>query len=36
VELAGERKIKLWSPEPGRPTEVVGGVELRSDWWRNA
>src|ERR1700727_2307012 len=28
VELAGERKIKLWSPEPGRPTEVVGGVEL--------
>ncbi len=25
LELAGEKKIKLWSPEPGRPTEVVGG-----------
>jgi L-ascorbate metabolism protein UlaG (beta-lactamase superfamily) len=34
VELAGERGIKLWAPEPGRPTEVVGGVEARSDWWR--
>ncbi len=34
VELADERGIKLWAPEPGRPTEVVGGVEVRSDWWR--
>jgi L-ascorbate metabolism protein UlaG (beta-lactamase superfamily) len=32
--LAGEKKIKLWAPEPGRPTEVVAGVEVRSDWWR--
>ncbi|MGF7180214.1 MBL fold metallo-hydrolase [Tunturiibacter psychrotolerans] len=34
VELADERGIKLWAPEPGRPTEVVGGDEVRSDWWR--
>jgi hypothetical protein len=36
LELAGEKRIPLWSPEPGVPTEVVGGVELRSDWWRAA
>jgi L-ascorbate metabolism protein UlaG (beta-lactamase superfamily) len=34
LELAGEKKIKLWAPEPGRPTEVVAGAEVRSDWWR--
>jgi L-ascorbate metabolism protein UlaG (beta-lactamase superfamily) len=34
LEVAGEKKIKLWAPEPGRPTEVVAGVEERSDWWR--
>jgi L-ascorbate metabolism protein UlaG (beta-lactamase superfamily) len=34
VELADERGTKLWAPEPGRPTDVVGGVEVRSDWWR--
>jgi L-ascorbate metabolism protein UlaG (beta-lactamase superfamily) len=33
VELAGECEALLWSPEPGRPTEVVAGVEVRSDWW---
>jgi L-ascorbate metabolism protein UlaG (beta-lactamase superfamily) len=33
-ELADEKNVKLWSPEPGLPTEVVAGVELRSDWWR--
>jgi L-ascorbate metabolism protein UlaG (beta-lactamase superfamily) len=33
LEVAGEKKIKLWAPEPGRPTEVVAGVEMRSDWW---
>jgi L-ascorbate metabolism protein UlaG (beta-lactamase superfamily) len=32
LELAAERGIPLWSPEPGVPSEVVG--ELRSDWWR--
>jgi len=34
LELAGEKKIKLWTPEPGRPTEVVAEVEVRSEWWR--
>jgi L-ascorbate metabolism protein UlaG (beta-lactamase superfamily) len=34
LELAGEKGIKLWAPEPGVPTEVVSGVEVRSDWWR--
>jgi L-ascorbate metabolism protein UlaG (beta-lactamase superfamily) len=33
-ELAEERCIRMWAPEPGMPTEVVAGVELRSDWWR--
>jgi L-ascorbate metabolism protein UlaG (beta-lactamase superfamily) len=31
LELADEKGIKLWLPEPGAPTEVVG--ELRSGWW---
>jgi L-ascorbate metabolism protein UlaG (beta-lactamase superfamily) len=26
--------LKLWSPTPGVPSEVVEGVELRSEWWR--
>jgi L-ascorbate metabolism protein UlaG (beta-lactamase superfamily) len=26
--------LKLWSPTPGIPTEVVRNQELRSDWWR--
>ncbi|HEY1985631.1 MAG TPA: MBL fold metallo-hydrolase [Terracidiphilus sp.] len=26
--------LKLWSPAPGSPTEVVRGQEVRSDWWR--
>jgi L-ascorbate metabolism protein UlaG (beta-lactamase superfamily) len=34
LEVAGERGIKVWAPEPGRPTEVVAGVEVRSEWWR--
>jgi L-ascorbate metabolism protein UlaG (beta-lactamase superfamily) len=34
LEVADERGIRLWAPEPGRPTEVVSGVEVRSDWWR--
>ena len=33
-ELADAEGLKLWAPEPGRPTEVVRGMELRSDWWR--
>ena len=31
--ITNERNIPLWSPEPGKPTEVVPGVELRSEWW---
>ena len=34
VEIADAEGMKLWSPEPGVPTEVVRGVELRSGWWR--
>jgi hypothetical protein len=26
--------VKLWSPQPGLPTEVESGIELRSEWWR--
>jgi L-ascorbate metabolism protein UlaG (beta-lactamase superfamily) len=26
--------LKIWAPEPGLPTEVVKGIELRSNWWR--
>jgi len=26
--------LKLWSPTPGVPTEVVRDQEVRSDWWR--
>jgi len=26
--------LKIWAPEPGLPTEVVKGIELRSEWWR--
>jgi L-ascorbate metabolism protein UlaG (beta-lactamase superfamily) len=26
--------LKLWSPTPGLPSEVVAGQELRSEWWR--
>ena len=26
--------LKLWSPEPGVPSEVVEGREIRSEWWR--
>ena len=34
LELAGERRLPLWSPTPGSPTEVIPGEELRSEWWR--
>ena len=26
--------LRLWSPEPGLPCEVVEGREIRSAWWR--
>jgi hypothetical protein len=34
TQLADAQGFKLWSPEPGRPTEVLPGTELRSGWWR--
>jgi L-ascorbate metabolism protein UlaG (beta-lactamase superfamily) len=34
LEIANARGIRLWAPEPGKPTEVVQGVEVQSDWWR--
>ncbi|MGA1981073.1 MAG: MBL fold metallo-hydrolase [Acidobacteriaceae bacterium] len=34
LELAQADGLKLWAPEPGVPTELVRGQELRSDWWR--
>jgi L-ascorbate metabolism protein UlaG (beta-lactamase superfamily) len=34
LEGAQTEPLKLWVPEPGLPTEVVRGVEVRSDWWR--
>ena len=33
LEVAQAERLKLWAPEPGAPTEVVRGVEVRSDWW---
>ena len=33
-ELADQQRVKLWQPAPGLPTEVVRGVEVRSDWWQ--
>jgi L-ascorbate metabolism protein UlaG (beta-lactamase superfamily) len=26
--------LHIWAPEPGMPTEVVRGSEVRSEWWR--
>lgn len=26
--------LRLWSPTPGVPSEVIQGEELRSEWWR--
>jgi L-ascorbate metabolism protein UlaG (beta-lactamase superfamily) len=26
--------LRLWSPTPGSPSEVIAGQELRSEWWR--
>jgi L-ascorbate metabolism protein UlaG (beta-lactamase superfamily) len=33
-ELAGERSLKLFSPQPGEPREFHKGEEHRSGWWR--
>ena len=32
--ISAVEDLKLWSPAPGMPTEVVPNQEIRSDWWR--
>jgi L-ascorbate metabolism protein UlaG (beta-lactamase superfamily) len=32
--LVSVEGLSIWSPEPGLPTEVVKGIELRSAWWQ--
>ena len=34
LELVAELGTTIWSPEPGRPTEVVAGTTVLADWWR--
>jgi L-ascorbate metabolism protein UlaG (beta-lactamase superfamily) len=34
VQIADRDGLRLWSPEPGLPTEFVARTELRSGWWR--
>jgi len=34
TEIADAEGLKLWSPEPGKPSEVERGEELRSEWWK--
>jgi L-ascorbate metabolism protein UlaG (beta-lactamase superfamily) len=33
-EIADEKRIALWVPEPGLPTEVVRETAVRAEWWR--
>jgi L-ascorbate metabolism protein UlaG (beta-lactamase superfamily) len=33
-ELAAKERVKLFVPEPGRPTEFRSGEEVRTEWWR--
>jgi hypothetical protein len=32
AKIAQASGLKLWSPRPGQPTEVVPGEALLSDW----
>jgi len=32
--LADVHGLKLWSPTPGCPAEVVGEQDIRSEWWK--
>lgn len=36
TQLADADGLHLWSPAPGQPSEVLRGVEMRSEWWRLA
>jgi L-ascorbate metabolism protein UlaG (beta-lactamase superfamily) len=33
-KISAAEGLKLWSPTPGVPTDVVPREELRSEWWR--
>jgi L-ascorbate metabolism protein UlaG (beta-lactamase superfamily) len=33
MQMAQTHDVKVWAPPPGRPTEVIRGQELLSDWW---
>jgi hypothetical protein len=32
-QITAVEDLKIWSPTPGVPTEVLHGVEIRSEWW---
>jgi L-ascorbate metabolism protein UlaG (beta-lactamase superfamily) len=32
--ISAAENLKLWSPTPGIPSQVLAGQEIRSDWWR--
>jgi hypothetical protein len=34
IEIAEEKGIALWVPEPGLPTEMVKLTAVRAEWWR--
>jgi L-ascorbate metabolism protein UlaG (beta-lactamase superfamily) len=34
MTIADAEGFRLWSPEPGRPADVVHGTELREEWWK--
>jgi len=34
TELADAIGMRLWSPEPGAPLDVIEGQEYRSGWWK--
>ena len=36
TELAAQRGLRLWSPQPGEPAEVVPGQARVSSWWRKS
>jgi L-ascorbate metabolism protein UlaG (beta-lactamase superfamily) len=32
--IFGAQDLKIWSPTPGVPCEVIARQEIRSEWWR--
>jgi hypothetical protein len=33
IELANQAGYKLWSPQPGTPTQLLPNQPLQSNWW---